>query len=93
MIFVVDQTVGTKSNPHTIQTEHIAFTFIGISMNRAGVEVTCSQHWFKPWRTQIIVPHSAYRTHLRIQYKNQSGKQSQTKSGKRNRGFFQCEQA
>lgn len=80
VIFVIDQTVGTKSSPHTIQTEHIAFTFIGISMNRAGVEVTCSQHWFKPWRTQIIVPHSAYRTHLIIQHKHQLEKQSQSKS-------------
>lgn len=45
VIFVIDQTVGAQSMSHTVQTEQIAFAFIGIAMNGAGDEVTSSQQW------------------------------------------------
>lgn len=46
VIFVIDQTVRTESISHTVQTEHVAFAFIRISMNYAGDEVAGPQHWF-----------------------------------------------
>lgn len=63
VILVMDQTVGTEGISHTIQTKHIAFALIRISMNTAGNEVASSQHWLQPRRTQMIVPHSPNRTH------------------------------
>lgn len=55
MISVMNQTVGAKGVPRTVQAEHVAFTLIGISMKTTWIEIAGPQHWFQPWRTHVGV--------------------------------------
>lgn len=42
MVFVIGQTVRTKGTRSAVKTEHVAFAFVGISVDRTWDEVVCS---------------------------------------------------
>ena len=45
MVFVIDQAVRAKCIGSAVKTEHVAFAFVGIGVNRTRDEVVSSRHW------------------------------------------------
>lgn len=49
MFSVRSKTDRTKGSIHTVQTIHVAFTFVGICVDFALNKETCLEKWPKPW--------------------------------------------